>query len=61
MRLFNRKETIVLKTMQQRDAFIERLEKAHVEYDVKEDKDNVYSRDKTYYILVNAADLKKVS
>ena len=57
----NNKEMIVLKTMQQRDTFIDRLEKAHVEYDVSETRDNVYSQDVTYIIRVNAEDLKKVS
>ena len=60
MNLFTRKETIVMKTMQQRDAFIERLEKAHVEYDVKEDRDSIYSPETTFYIRVKADDLKKV-
>lgn len=65
MSLFRRnhsnKEMIVLKTMQQRDTFIDRLEKAHVDYDVSESRDNVYSQDVTYIIRVNAEDLKKVS
>jgi hypothetical protein len=61
MSLFNRKETIVLKSEQQKDAYIERLEKAHVEYDVFEDRDNIYSRDVSYIVRVKAADLKKVS
>lgn len=47
--------------MQQRDAFIERLEKAHVAYDVKEDRDSIYSQDLTFYIRVKAEDLRKVS
>ena len=37
MSLFGKKETVVLKSEQQKDAYIERLEKAHVEYDVFED------------------------
>ena len=61
MSLFSKKETIVLKTMQQRDAFIERLEKAHVAYDVKEDRDSIYSQDLTFYIRIKAEDLRKVS
>ena len=61
MSIFNKTKTIVLKTEQQRDAFIERLEKAHVEYDIVEDRDSIYSRDLTYYIRVKAADMKKVS
>ena len=61
MSLFNKKETIVLKSEQQKDTYIERLEKAHVEYDVFEDRDTIYSRDVSYIIRVKASDLKKVS
>ena len=43
MNLFSRKETIVLKNEQQKDAYIERLEKSHVEYDIFEDRDTIYS------------------
>lgn len=60
MSLFSRKETIVLKKEQQKDALIERLENAHVEYDVREDRETIYSKDVTYFIRVRAADLKKV-
>ena len=59
--MFNKKETIVLKSEQQKDAYIERLEKAHVEYDVFEDRDTIYSRDVSYIIHIKASDLKKVS
>ena len=61
MSLFGRKETIVLKNEQQKDAYIERLENANVEYDVFEDRDNLYRRDVSYIIRVKASDLKKVS
>ncbi len=61
MSLFSRKETIVLKSEQQKDDCIERLEKAHVEYDVFEDRDAIYSRDVSYIIRIKASDLKKVS
>ncbi len=61
MSLFNRKETLVFKTEQQRDAYIERLDAAHVEYEVLENRDNIYSRDVDYIIRVAASDLKKVS
>ena len=61
MSLLNRKETIVFKSEQQKDAYIERLEKAHVEYDVSEDRDTIYSRDVSYIIRIKASDLKKVS
>ena len=61
MSLFNRKETIVLKSEQQKDAYIERLEKAHVDYDVFEDRDTIFSRDVSYIVCVKTSDLKKVS
>ena len=60
MSLFTKKETIILKTEQQKDAYIERLEKAHVAYNIHEDRDNIYSRDVSYIIRINAADMKKV-
>ena len=59
--MFSKKETVVLKNEQQKDAYIERLEKAHVEYDVFEDQDNIYSRGVSYIIRIKASDLKKVS
>ncbi len=61
MSLFTRKETIVLKSEQQRDSFIEKLEKAHVEYRYTEERDAVYTRDVNYVIRLKASDLKKVS
>ncbi len=61
MKLFNKKETLIFKTVQQRDAYIERLDAAHVEYEVLENRDNIYSRDVDYIIRVAASDLKKVS
>lgn len=61
MSLFNRKETLVFKTEQQRDTYIERLDAAHIEYEVLENRDDFYSRDVDYIVRVAASDLKKVS
>lgn len=61
MKLFSRKETIILKTERQRDEYIDRLDKAHVDYDVSETYDDMNHRAVTYQIRVSAADLKKVS
>ena len=61
MSLFTKKETVVLKTEQQKDAFIEKLEKAHVDYDVSEDRVSVFSDKMNFYIRLKADDLKKVS
>ena len=41
--------------------YIEKLQKAHVDYRVFEDQETVYSRDKRFIFRINAADLKKVS
>ena len=61
MNLFTKKETVVLKTEQQKDAFIEKLEKAHVDYDVSEDRVSVFSDKMNFYIRLKADDLKRVS
>ena len=61
MKLFNKKETLIFNTVQQRDAYIERLEAAHVDYEVLESRDNIYSLDVDYILRVAASDLKKVS
>ena len=61
MSLFTRKESLVFKTEQQRDAYIERLDAAHVKYEVSENRDNVFRNDVNYIIRLAASDLKKVS
>jgi len=60
MSLFSRKKSIIMKSEQQKDAYIEKLENAHVDYDVFEDQDALFSREVTYIIRVRTADLKKV-
>ena len=42
MTLFTKKENIILNSELQRDDFIEKLDKAHVDYDVREDKASVF-------------------
>lgn len=61
MSLFHRKEVLVFKTEQQRDAYIEKLNAAHIEYDVLEKRDKVFVRDVEYIVRLAASDLKKVS
>ncbi|MER2057065.1 MAG: hypothetical protein ABTB30_17405 [Clostridia bacterium] len=61
MKRFARKETIILKTEQQKDEYIDRLDRARVDYDIDEAYDDMYHKVVTYFIRVNAADLKKVS
>ena len=58
---FQQERNAHFKTVQQRDAYIERLDAARVEYEVLENRDNIYSRDVDYIIRVAASDLKKVS
>ena len=54
-------ETLILKTEKQRDEYIDRLDRARVEYSVSTTRDNVFSQDISYIIRVRAEDLKKVS
>lgn len=61
MSLFGKKGKVVLTSEEQRDAFIEKLQNAHVDYRVFEIEDSAYSKKKHYVIRVSAADLAKVS
>ena len=61
MNLFHKTTQVVLRSEEQRDEFIEKLQKAHVDYRVFEDQETVYSWDKRFIFRINAADLKKVS
>lgn len=60
MTLFTKKEKIILNSELQRDDFIEKLDKAHVAYDVKEDTKSVFGGKNIYIFRVNVEDLKKV-
>lgn len=60
MKLFSRKEKVVLRSEQQKDDFIEKLEKAHIAYDIREDADSMASNHVTYIVRVDASELKKV-
>ena len=60
MTLFTKKEKIIFNSELQRDDFIEKLDKAHVDYDVREDKTSVFSEKVTYIFSIRATDLKKV-
>ena len=61
MKLHNKKGVIILKSIEHRDAYLDMLDRAHVEYDVDEFYDNLVSQDVSYIIRVRNADLKKVS
>ena len=60
MSIFGKKETIYLYSESQKDDFIKKLEKAHVDYRIREDRDNVFSNHTTYVLRLDAKDLKKV-
>ncbi|MCR5398776.1 MAG: hypothetical protein K6E68_04495 [Lachnospiraceae bacterium] len=60
MSLFTRKEKFTVYSEFQKDEFIEKLEKAHVDYQLREDRSSVFN-DKTMYIFsVRAGELKNV-
>ena len=60
MSLFGKKETITLYSEQQKDDYIEKLDQAHIIYDLREKKDGSFENRITYVIRVKADDLKKV-
>lgn len=60
MTLLGKKEKIVINSEQQKDNFIERLDKAHVEYDIKEEQPSMFSNRVSYIFRVSTKDLKKV-
>lgn len=60
MKLFSKKEKIILRSEQQKDDFIEKLENAHIDYDIREDKSSVSNNQLTYIVRIEAADMKKL-
>ena len=60
LKLFHKKEKIILRSEQQREDFIAKLEKANVHYDIREDRDASYGDSITYVVRIDAEDLKKV-
>ena len=60
MSIFTRKKKIIVNSEQQKDILIEKLENAHIDYDIREDKDIVFDNRITYIVRVPAADYKKV-
>lgn len=60
MKLFNKKEKLILKSEQQKDDLIEKLESAHITYNLREKEDSIPSNRITYIVSVNAADMKKI-
>ncbi len=60
MNMFTKKKAIILNSEQQKDAFIEKLENAHIEYDIRENKDAYSDNHIEYIVRVPAEDFKKV-
>ncbi len=60
MKLFSRKKTIILRSEQQKEELIEKFENAHVKYDLRPDKDNVYNNHPSYIVHISASELAKV-
>lgn len=60
MKLFSKKETIILRSEQQKEEFIEKLEGANIDYDIREDKDSASTGHITYIVRIDAADMKKI-
>ncbi len=60
MKLFRKKEKITFWTEEEKLAFVEKLEKAHIEYDLREDRDVVAGEHAAYVFRLYAEDLPKV-
>ena len=60
MKLFRKKEKIILRSEQQKEDFVAKLEKAHIDYDIREDWDNASGKSCAYIIRVYAEDYKRV-
>ncbi len=60
MKLFRKKEKIILRSEQMKDELIDKLETAHLDYDIRTDRDESFDGHPTYIIRVYATDLAKV-
>lgn len=60
MKLFSKKEDIMVNSEAQKDEMIAKLEKANVEYKLLDNNDSVFKNGVSYIIRVEAAELKKV-
>jgi len=60
MKLFRKKTKIVLRSLQQKESMVEKLENAHIAYDLREDRDDMYGEHPTFVIRVYADDYAKV-
>lgn len=60
MKLFSKKEKIIVRSEQQKEDLIAKLESAHIDYDIREDKDSFSNGHSTYIVRINAADMSKI-
>jgi hypothetical protein len=60
MSLFGKKEKVILRSEEQKDAFIEKLDSANIKYDIREDKENSTPGHIAYMVRVDAKDMQKV-
>ena len=60
MKLFQKKEKITLWSEEEKLAFVEKLEKAHIKYSLREDRDVIAGEHAPIIIRINAEDLPKV-
>ena len=58
--LFAKKEKVRLFTESQKEEFVEKLERAHVKYTLRIEKDDLPGSPISYLILLKSADLQKV-
>lgn len=58
--LFAKKEKVRLFTETQKEEFVEKLDKAHVKYTLRVEKDDLPGSPVTYLVLLKAVDLQKV-
>ncbi len=60
MSLFSKKEKIIVYSEAQKDDYIEKLERANVDYDIREDRSSIFNDKTTYIFRVKAGEFKKV-
>ncbi len=60
MTLFEKKDRLILNSEQQKDDYIEKLDQAHVEYNLRIKNDVTASNRTIYEIRLRHSDLKKV-
>ena len=57
MKLFRKKTSVFLRSEQQKEEFVEKLERAHIRYDLRMDEDNAPG----YVVRLYADDLERLA